>query len=416
MHYFNYRGDEIYCEDVPVSKLVKEFGTPLYIYSASTLLRHYKAFDESFKTHEHLICYSVKANSNIALLKLFAKEGSGFDIVSGGELYRALKAGADPKKIVFSGVGKSDDEIEMAISKDILMFNVESEAELYAIDSIAGKLKKKALIAIRINPDVNPLTHPYISTGLKKNKFGIPYEMSFDVYMKAKKLKHIEIVGIDCHIGSQITQLAPFLEAIDKVIALMRELESKDIEIKYIDLGGGLGISYKDEEPPHPNEYGEAVLKKFEGIKKTLIFEPGRVIVGNAGILATKVLYLKENTEKRFIIVDAAMNDLARPALYGSYHTILPLTKSDESINQVYDIVGPICESTDFFAKDRSLPEIQKNDYLCIFSAGAYGFSMSSNYNSRNKAAEVLVLGDKYYLIRERDTYEDLISKEKIPF
>lgn len=416
MHYFNYRGDEIYCEDVPVSKLIKEFGTPLYIYSASTLLRHYKAFDESFKTHEHLICYSVKANSNIAFLKLFAKEGSGFDIVSGGELYRALKAGADPRKIVFSGVGKSDDEIEMAISKDILMFNVESEAELYAIDSIAGKLKKKAPIAIRINPDVNPLTHPYISTGLKKNKFGIPYEMSFDVYMKAKKLKNIEIVGIDCHIGSQITQLAPFLEAIDKVIALMRELESKDIEIKYIDLGGGLGISYKDEEPPHPNEYGEAVLKKFEGIKKTLIFEPGRVIVGNAGILTTKVLYLKENTEKRFIIVDAAMNDLARPALYGSYHTILPLTKSDESINQVYDIVGPICESTDFFAKDRSLPEIQKNDYLCIFSAGAYGFSMSSNYNSRNKAAEVLVLGDKYYLIRERDTYEDLISKEKIPF
>ncbi|MCX7990771.1 MAG: diaminopimelate decarboxylase [Proteobacteria bacterium] len=414
MHYFNYNNNEMYCEDVPISKLVKKFGTPLYVYSGKTLLRHYKAFDESFKPHKHIICYSVKANSNIAILNLFAKEGSGFDIVSGGELYRAIKAGGDPQKIVFSGVGKTDEEIEMALSKDILMFNVESESELYAINSVADRLNKKAPISLRINPDVNPLTHPYISTGLKKNKFGIPYESALETYLKAKKLKNIEIVGIDCHIGSQITQLSPFLEAIDKIKALMKELERNGIEVKYIDLGGGLGISYKDEDPPHPNEYGEAVLKRFEKIDKTLIFEPGRVIVGNAGIHVTRVLYTKENTEKKFVIVDSAMNDLARPALYGSYHSILPMNKKDGE-NDVYDVVGPVCESTDFFAKDRSLPKLERDDYLCIFSAGAYGFSMSSNYNSRRKSAEVLVMGDKYYLIRERDTFEDLIAKEKIP-
>lgn len=415
MHYFSYVNDEIYCENVPISKLIAEFGTPLYIYSGKTLLRHYRAFDEAFKSHKHIVCYSVKANSNVGILKLFVKEGSGFDIVSGGELFRALKVGADPKKIVFSGVGKTDEEIEMALINDILMFNVESEAELYAINNIALKLNKKAPISIRVNPDVNPLTHPYISTGLKKNKFGIPYEMAVDVYLKAKKLENISIIGIDCHIGSQITQLSPFIEAVDKIKALIKELESYNIEIEYIDLGGGLGISYKDEEPPTPNEYGEAVLKKFERIEKTLIFEPGRVIVGNAGILVTKVLYTKANTEKKFIIVDSAMNDLARPALYGSYHTILPLYKKDEP-NELYDVVGPICESTDFFAKDRNLPKIERGDYLCIFSAGAYGFSMSSNYNSRRRASEVLVMDDKFYLLRERENYEDLIAKEKIPF
>lgn len=415
MHYFNYIKNEMYCEDVPVGKLVEEFGTPLYVYSAKTLLRHYKAFDESFKDHKHIICYSVKANSNIAILNLFAKEGSGFDIVSGGELFRAIKAGADPKKIVFSGVGKTDEEIEMALERDILMLNVESESELYAINSVAYKLNKKAPISLRINPDVNPLTHPYISTGLKKNKFGIPYENALDLYLKAKSLKNIEIIGIDCHIGSQITQLSPFLEAIDKIKALVKELESRGIEISYIDLGGGLGISYKDEEPPHPNEYGEAVLKKFERIDKTLIFEPGRVIVGNAGMLVTKVIYTKENSEKKFAIVDGAMNDLARPALYGSYHSILPMTKRDDE-NIIYDVVGPICESTDFFAKDRNLPKLERGDCLCILSAGAYGFSMASNYNSRKKVAEVMVMGDKYYLIRERDSFEDLIAKERIPF
>ncbi len=348
-------------------------------------------------------------------MSLFAREGAGFDIVSGGELFRALKAGADPKKIVFSGVGKTDEEIEMALKHDILMFNLESEAELYEVNSIAYKLDKKAPVSFRINPDVNPLTHPYISTGLKKNKFGVPFENALELYLKAKKLIHIEVVGVDCHIGSQITQLAPFLEAIDKVKLLIEKLEEKGFNIKYIDLGGGLGISYKDEEPPHPNEYGEAVLKKFEKVDKTLIFEPGRVIVGNAGMLVTKVLYNKENSEKKFVIVDAAMNDLARPALYGSYHTILPMDKKDTE-NQTYDVVGPICESTDFFAKDRALPKIEKNDYLCILSAGAYGFSMASNYNSRRRAAEVLVMDDKFYLIRERDNLEDLIAKEKIPF
>jgi len=415
LHYFNYVKDKMYCENVPVEQLVKEFGTPLYIYSGKTLLRHFHAFDESFKSHRHITCYSVKANSNIAILNLFAREGAGFDIVSGGELYRALKAGADPQKIVFSGVGKTEEEIEMALKAGILMFNLESEAELYTVNSIAYQLDKKAPISFRINPDVNPLTHPYISTGLKKNKFGIAFENALELYLKANKLSNIEVVGVDCHIGSQITQLAPFLEAIDKVKLLIEKLEEKGLNIRYIDLGGGLGISYKDEEPPHPNEYGEAVLKRFKNVDKTLIFEPGRVIVGNAGMLVTKVLYIKENSEKKFAIVDAAMNDLARPALYGSYHTILTIDKKEHN-GEIYDVVGPICESTDFFAKDRSLPKLEKNDYLCILSAGAYGFSMASNYNSRKKSAEVLVMDHKYYLIRERDTLEELISKEKIPF
>ncbi|GAB4438852.1 MAG: diaminopimelate decarboxylase [bacterium] len=415
MHYFNYINNELYCEDVPLKKIAEEFGTPLYVYSGKTILRHYKAFDNSFASHEHLVCYSVKANSNTALLALLAKEGSGFDIVSGGELYRAIKAGANPGKIVFSGVGKTEEEIEMALAAGILMFNVESEAELNFIDYVAERLNKKAPVSFRINPDVNPLTHPYISTGLKKNKFGVPYERAIELYKKAKALKNVDVVGIDCHIGSQITQLSPFIEAVEKIKALINEIEAMGIEIKYIDLGGGLGISYKDEEPPHPNEYGEAILKHFEGVDKTLLFEPGRVIVGNAGVMLTKVLYLKENVEKRFVIVDAAMNDLARPALYGSYHTVAPVVQTENAESITCDIVGPVCESTDYFAKDRAIAKPQKGDLLCIMSAGAYGFSMSSNYNSRLRAAEVLVLKDRYFLIRERDTFESLVSSEIIP-
>jgi len=414
VNYFNYKGDKLYCEGVPLDLLAEQFGTPLYVYSGRTILRHFHAFDDAFKSHEHLVCYSIKANSNIGLLNLLVQADSGFDIVSKGELYRAIKAGADPSKIVFSGVGKTEDEIEMALVAGILMFNVESEEELYKINEVAGRLGKKAPISFRVNPDVNPLTHPYISTGLKKNKFGIPYEKVIDVYKKASQQKNIEVVGIDCHIGSQITQLGPFNEAIEKIIDLIEKIEKMGLHIKYVDLGGGLGITYKDEEPATPNEYGEAVLKHFKGSDKILIFEPGRVIVGNAGVLLTKVLYRKETAEKKFIIVDAAMNDLARPALYGSYHSIVHVNKKKgESV--VVDIVGPVCESTDYLAKDRALVAAERGDILCVMSAGAYGFSMSSNYNSRQRPAEILVLDDKYYCIRERDSLEDLIAKEKIP-
>ncbi len=415
MHYFNYLNGELYCEDVPLKELVEKYGTPLYVYSGRTILRHFNAFDGSFKSHNHLICYSVKANSNIAILAMLARAGSGFDIVSKGELYRAIKAGAEPSKIVFSGVGKTEEDIKMALAAGILMFNVESEAELYFINEIAGSLNKKAPVSFRINPDVNPLTHPYISTGLKKNKFGIPYENAVKLYEKANTLKNIDVVGIDCHIGSQITQLSPFIEAVEKIKVLIDEIEKKGMQIQYVDLGGGLGISYKDEEPPHPNEYGEVIIKQFEGMKKILIFEPGRVIVGNAGVMLTEVLYLKENSEKKFVIVDAAMNDLARPALYGSYHTITPVIQNEDAENFSCDIVGPVCESTDYFAKDRVIHKPAKGDILCVMSAGAYGFSMASNYNSRQKAAEILVIGDKHFVIRERDSLEQLVVNEIIP-
>lgn len=415
MHYFQYLKGELYCEDVPLKKLADEFGTPLYVYSGKTFLRHYRAFDAAFSSQKHIVCYSVKANSNIALLSLLVKEGSGFDIVSKGELYRALKAGADASKIVFSGVGKTEEEIEMALAAGILMFNVESEDELYFINFVAEKLNKKAPISFRINPDVNPLTHPYISTGLKKNKFGVPYEKALGLYEKAAKLKNVEIVGIDCHIGSQITQLSPFVEAVERIKKLIYEIERIGVNIQYVDLGGGLGISYKDEEPPHPNEYGEAIISHFKDEERILIFEPGRVIVGNAGVLLTKVLYKKENENKKFVIVDAAMNDLARPALYGSYHSILPVIEKEKYENIICDIVGPVCESTDYFARDRAISNLENGELLSIMSAGAYGFSMSSNYNSRLRAAEVLVMGDKYFLIRERDTLESLVASERVP-
>jgi diaminopimelate decarboxylase len=414
LHYFSYVDDELFCENVPIAKLVEEFGTPLYVYSGKTILKHYHAFDQAFEKQKHIVCYSIKANSNIGLLALLAREGSGFDIVSKGELYRAVRAGADPAKIVFSGVGKTEEEIEMALAAGILMINIESEAELYMINNVAVRLGRKAPVSFRINPDVNPLTHPYISTGLKNNKFGIPYEFALDIYKKAKELKNIRIVGIDCHIGSQITQLSPFVEAVGKIKTLIKDIEDFGIRISYVDLGGGLGISYKDEEPPHPNEYGDVILNMFRDDDKTLVFEPGRVIVGNAGALVTRVLYLKENIDKKFVVVDAAMNDLARPALYGAYHGIVPVKKSDTE-SYVCDIVGPVCESTDYLAKDRSIQKPVAGDYFCVMSAGAYGFSMSSNYNSRVKAAEILVLEDKYHKIRERDNMQDLICKEIIP-
>lgn len=415
MHFFDYKNNKFYAEGVAVEKIAKAVGTPCYIYSHKTLTRHYHAFDEAFKAVPHLVCYSVKANSNIALLKTFIKEGSGVDIVSGGELFRALKAGANPKRIVYSGVGKRDDEIEYALKTGILMFNVESPEELRAIDKIAGRLKKKAGFAIRVNPDVDPKTHPYISTGMKKNKFGIETNQAIQEYVYAKNnLKNLIPIGIDCHIGSQITELSPFVDALEKTKEIISTLRSEGMDVKYLDMGGGLGITYKDENAPHPSKYGKAVIDETKGLGVALIFEPGRVMVGNAGILVTKVLYTKQGTEKNFIIVDAAMNDLARPSLYGSYHAIKAVRKnSDKEI--IADVVGPICESGDFFAKDRPLPPFKSGDLMALMSAGAYGFSMSSNYNSRPRAAEVMVKGNRFSVIRERESYKDLIKGEKVP-
>ncbi|MEK7689168.1 MAG: diaminopimelate decarboxylase, partial [Deltaproteobacteria bacterium] len=354
---------KFYAEAVAVEKIAREVGTPCYIYSHKTLIRHYTAFDEAFKSVPHLICYSVKANSNIAVLNTFVKQGSGVDIVSGGELYRALKAGANPKKIVYSGVGKREDEIEYALKTGILMFNVESPEELRAINKIAGRLKKKAGFAIRVNPNVDSMTHPYISTGLKKNKFGIETGQAIQEYVYAKNnLKNLVPIGVDCHIGSQITQLSPFVDALKKTKEIINTLRRQGIAVKYLDIGGGLGITYKDEDAPHPSKYGKAVMDETRGLGLMLIFEPGRVMVGNAGILVTKVLYTKQGTEKKFIIVDAAMNDLARPSFYGSYHVIKSFKKNYSTKEIIADVVGPICESGDFFAKDRELPEFKAGD------------------------------------------------------
>lgn len=412
MHFFKYRGKNLYAEGVSIARLVRDVGTPVFIYSRKTLKRHYRAFDGAFKGAPHLVCYSVKANSNLSVLNTFAEEGSGFDIVSGGELFRALKAGADPARVVFSGVGKRVDEIEYALKSSILMFNVESPGELRLIDEVAGRLGTRARFAIRVNPDVDPKTHPYISTGLKKNKFGIPTEEAIREYVFARdNLKNMEAVGVDCHIGSQLTKLKPFVDALKKTRKLVRTLRREGLGIEYIDLGGGLGITYDTEAPPHPSKYAQAVLRETAGLDLTLLFEPGRVIAGNAGILVTEVLYTKEGEEKNFIVVDAAMNDLARPSLYGSYHAVKPV--KDVSGDEITaDVVGPICESGDFLAKDRLLPPVRPGDLLAVMSAGAYGFTMSSNYNSRPRAAEVMVDGTGYTVVRKRETLKDLIRGE----
>ncbi len=415
MNHFTYRGNELFAEEVPVREIAGEVGTPLYIYSHATLTRHYNVFDGALSDIDHLVCYSVKANSNIAVLRTLAKLGSGFDIVSGGELYRVLLAGGDPHKVVFSGVGKSDDEIEFALENDILMFNVESEEELEVIDQIAGKLGKKAPVSFRINPDVDPKTHPYISTGLSKNKFGIPSDYALEIYEKALKLKNIEVVGIDAHIGSQLTQVSPFIEAMEKLLRLIEKIEKLGVSIKYFDIGGGLGIRYRDENPPHPEEYASEIKKLLGDRKIKMIFEPGRVIVGNAGIFVTKVLYTKKTPLKNFIIVDGAMNDLIRPALYGAHHEISPVVLDQKRGKIIADIVGPICESDDFFAREREIEKVGRGDFLAIFSAGAYGFSMASNYNSRPRVAEVMVKGSEYAIIRQRETYPELVWNEKIP-
>jgi diaminopimelate decarboxylase len=414
MHFFEYKNHQLQCEGIPIREIAEKVGTPFYLYSYHTLVRHFTVFDDAFKGIPHIICYSAKANSNLAFLRLFINLGGGVDVVSGGELYRALKGGAAPHKIVFSGVGKREDEIEYALKTGILMFNVESSQELQVINEVAGRIGKKAPIAIRVNPDIDPKTHPYISTGLKQNKFGIDVLRAPMAYRLASQLPNLKIVGIDCHIGSQLVEVEPIIEALRKLKELVENLRKKGMEIQYLDLGGGLGITYEDEEPPHPIEYASTILEEIRGFGCTLILEPGRVIVGNAGVLVSKVLYTKENEEKRFVIVDAGMNDLVRPSYYGSYHQILPV-KEETREEIVADVVGPLCESSDFLAKGRKIPNLLSGELIAIMSAGAYGFSMSTNYNSRPRVAEVLVRDDQMFVIRQREGYEDLIRGEKIP-
>lgn len=414
MNYFHYKDNELWCEEVPISTVARDVGTPFYLYSYRTIERHFTVFDEAFAQVPHMICFSAKANSNVAVLSVLARMGGGVDIVSGGELYRALRAGVDPRKIVYSGVGKRMDEIRYAIESDILMFNVESAQELEVINACAGELGSKARISLRVNPDVDPMTHPHISTGLKENKFGIDINKSREQYHRARELEHIDIIGVDCHIGSQITEISPFLDALDRLKNLIQLLRKDGIDIRYLDLGGGLGITYDEEKPPHPMEYAQAIIEQANDIDCTFVFEPGRVIVGNAGMLVSEVLYTKESGEKNFVIVDAGMNDLIRPSLYGSYHAIQPVVeKTDERFDA--DIVGPICESGDYLAKKRTIARFERGDLLAVMSAGAYGFTMASNYNSRPRVAEVLVRNDQYYVTRHRETYDDIVRGEKIP-
>jgi diaminopimelate decarboxylase len=411
MDYFEYRDGELWAEGVRVSDLAEEFGTPLYVYSGKTLRLHYKAFDEALGNLDHLICYSVKANSNISLLRLLGSLGAGTDIVSGGELYRALRAGIDPKKIVYSGVGKQRHEIQAAMKSDILMFNVESVQELERIGRIASEMNTVARVSLRINPDVDPKTHPYISTGLKQNKFGLDMQAATGAYFMAKEIPSVEPVGMDSHIGSQLTQIGPFVETLEKLLAFVDQLKSSGVDIRYLDLGGGLGITYDEEEPPLPVDLGRVIADTVRRRELTVILEPGRAISGNAGILVTRVLYTKNTRAKNFVIVDAAMNDLVRPSLYGAYHRIGEVNPRGRE-KMVVDVVGPICESSDFLAQNRTFPAVAPGELLTVFSAGAYGFTMSSQYNSRPRAAEVMVDGDQATLARKRETYNDLIALE----
>lgn len=412
MHHFEYRDGKLFAEEVSVTELAQKYGTPLYIYSAATFRRHFEAFDSAFNGLNHLTCYSVKANSNLSVLKLLGEMGAGMDVVSGGELFRALKAGITPEKIVYSGVGKRDDEIREALTAGILMFNVESMAELVKINEVAADMGKVASISIRINPDVDPQTHPYISTGMKKNKFGLDIEHSLEAYKLALELENVKPVGMDCHIGSQLTSIDPFLEALDKLLAFYEKLKELGVDVKYLDLGGGLGINYDDEEePPHPEEFGKALAAKLSELPLTVILEPGRVIAGNAGVMITEVVYTKSNPTKNFLIIDGGMNDLVRPSLYGSYHRIAEVEQQEREIKE-FDVVGPICESSDFLARDRELPEVEAGERLVVYSAGAYGFTMASNYNSRPRACELIVDGGTVAVARKRETYEDLIANE----
>ena len=414
MDFFQYKNEQLYVEDLPVKQLAEEFGTPLYIYSRATLERHWHAFDSALGKHPHLICYAVKANSNIGILNVMAKLGSGFDIVSQGELERVLAAGGDASKVVFSGVAKSRAEIMRALEVGIRCFNVESVAELHHINQIAGEMGKIAPISLRVNPDVDAHTHPYISTGLKENKFGVSVDEAREVYKLAATLPHVKITGMDCHIGSQLTELQPFLDATDRLIRLMEQLKEDGITLKHLDLGGGLGVTYTDETPPHPSDYATALLNKLKDYEDLeIILEPGRAIAANAGILVAKVQYLKSNESRNFAITDTGMNDMIRPALYEAYMNIIEIDRTLEREKAIYDVVGPVCETSDFLGKQRELA-IAEGDYIAQRSAGAYGASMSSNYNSRPRTAEVLVDGNKAHLIRRRENLSELWALESI--
>lgn len=413
MDHFQFINRELHAENLTLTALANEYQTPLYVYSKATIARHWKAFDDALKDVKHTVCYAVKANSNIAILQLMAKMGSGFDIVSGGELARVIHAGGSPKKVVFSGVGKTKQEIKQALELGIKCFNIESEAELYRIEAIAKQCQLIAPISLRVNPDIDAGTHPYISTGLKENKFGIEVNDAKALYRYAQQSPHLAIHGIDCHIGSQLTELAPFLAAIDLLLALIDELANQGINIQHIDIGGGLGVPYQGETPPHPLEYGKALTEKLAGRSLEVIVEPGRAIMANAGVLLTRVEYLKEGSEKHFAIVDAAMNDLLRPALYSAWQEIVAVTQKPSITSKTYDVVGPVCETGDFLGKERQLA-IETDDLLAVRSAGAYGFTMASNYNSRGRAAEVLVDGDQHFLIRQRESIESLWQNEQL--
>lgn len=414
MNYFEYKNGELYGDDVPVTKIAQAVGTPVYIYSYKTLERHFHVFDGAFKSVPHITCYSCKANSNIAILRIMGTLGGGTDIVSGGELFRALRAGIQPQKIVFSGVGKTDEEIKSAVKASILMINVESADELVAARRVAKRMRRKVPLSVRVNPQIDAKTHPYITTGLKKNKFGVLWDEAHALYLKMKADPYLDPIGISSHIGSQILELGPFIEAVQSLKKMVLQLREDGIPIAYIDIGGGLGITYKDELPPQPGDYGKVIEQELKRMNLTIILEPGRVLVGNSGILVTKLLYRKKGPGKTFYIVDGAMNDLVRPAFYDAYHEVIPVNRKTGTGIKT-DIVGPICESGDFFAKDRNIADLERGELLAIMGAGAYGFSMSSNYNSRRRAAEVLVKDNDFFVIRKREAFRDLIRGESIP-
>ena len=411
MNHFQRKRGVLHAEDVPLEDLAREYGTPLYVYSSATLTRHWNVLEKALRGLPHLVCYAVKANSNLAVLSLFARLGAGFDIVSGGELYRVVKAGGDPRKVVYSGVGKRDDEIAFALGQDVKVIDVESAEELARVSIVARRMGRRAPIALRVNPAVDPKTHPYIATGLRESKFGVSVDEALRLYALAARDDALAVKGVAMHIGSQITDVAPFLDAIARVLALTTELRREGIRLGHLDVGGGLGIQYKDEEPPHPDAYGAAVKKALRRFEGEVIVEPGRVLVGNAGVLVTRVLYRKRNGRRDFVVVDAAMTDLVRPAFYGAHHTIEPVARP-AAREIVADVVGPVCESSDFLAQRRRLPEVQAGGLLCVRSAGAYGFAMSSNYNARPRAAEVLVDGDRFAVVTAREQYDDLTRRE----
>jgi diaminopimelate decarboxylase len=413
---FAYRDQELCCEEVSLTKIAQDVGTPCYVYSRRMLVEGYRALDQAFDGLPHLICYAMKANANLAVLRVFLEAGGGLDIVSGGELFRALRAGADPQRIVFAGVGKSAAEIEAALRADILLFNVESPQELEAIHAVAGKLGVRARVALRVNPDVDPQTHPYISTGLRQSKFGVPIREALNLYRSMRALSRLDPVGMHAHIGSQITQVEPFQESLAKLVPLVNALRQDGFNIQYLDIGGGIGIRYKDEAPPPPSDYAHTLRPLLSTLSCTVLMEPGRFLVGNAGSLVTRVLYEKSNQDKKFLVVDGGMNDLIRPSLYDAYHAIVPVMRHANGHPEVtLDVVGPVCESGDFLAKDRSLPVCRPGDLLAVLSAGAYGFAMASNYNARPRVPEVMVNGDQFAVVRAREAYEDLIRGEIIP-